>query len=175
MRTEMIERDVYTYDELSEAAKEHAREQYNRWGWDDGIMQESMQLIADGILAEVGLREAGNLTYSLYSQGGTPKFETSGAFSHDGESYSIGVTTEHTGGGHYRAVIELYFTDERADDWDAEIPAAARTAAVDFISGLSNKMYMAFVAEDEYQSSDEVVSEVCEANGYEFDEEGNLV
>ncbi len=173
MRTETYEKVWYNYNELSESAQENARAKHNQFEWESGWMQESMQLISDGILEEAGLSEAEDLTYSLYSQGGTPKFKTSGPFEHDGQKYTIDVSTEHTGGGYYRGVIELSTEDEE-HDWEFGIPEDAQEAAVEFIRGLSNKMYEAFIAEDEYISSDEAFRETAEANDWEFDEEGNL-
>jgi hypothetical protein len=51
---------------------------------------------------------------------------------------------------------------------------AAEEAARDHVLSLSSDLYYAFIAEDEYRTSDEQMSETAEANGYEYDESGHL-
>jgi hypothetical protein len=166
MRTETYEKVWYTYDELSESAQENARAKHNQFEWESGWMQESMQLIADGILEDAGLSMASDLTYSLYTQGGYPKFATTGPFEYGGVTYKLVTNTSRWGGD-----IELFYPD---DEWRDDVPVGAQVAAEQFIVNLSRKMYEAFIAEDEYISSDEAFRETAEANDWEFDEEGNL-
>ena len=52
--------------------------------------------------------------------------------------------------------------------WDADLITGLR-------EGNPNKVLEALHKETEYQYSDEGLLELCEANSYEFDEEGNLI
>lgn len=169
MRTITFTKDLYSYSELSDAAQEKVREKISRWGWEDGSMNESMQLIADGMLEDLGFSEAENLTYSLSTQGGYPAFGTSGTFEHEGTEYTLTVTNS-------RANFEIEILDVDSDylENSREAVQAIYKAARDFLSDLSYKMFRAFVAEDEYRSSDEEVRETAEANEWEFDEFGNF-
>ncbi len=170
MRTVTIEKTLYTYDELSESAKERAREHYSRFLWDDGDMRERMQEIADGVLEEAGMTPAEGLTYSLYNQGGYPKFGTSGAIEHYSGRYTFDLDTAQ----------QLTVWDANGDDLDEiwernrDTYRAVFEAVRDRIEALSQQMYAEMIAEDEYQSADEQLSEISEANGWEYDHLGNL-
>jgi hypothetical protein len=163
MRTITIEKTLYTYDELSESAKERAREEYSRFVWEDGSIQERMQEIADGILEDAGMTPAEGLTYSLYNQGGYPKFGTSGTIEHDGQAYNFTPNADYVGG---------YMLE--GQDGEGPDSIAAYHALRDRLYSLSQQMYAAMIAEDEYQSADEQLSEISEANGWEYDHLGNL-
>ena len=177
-RTYSVERTVYSYDELSDRAKETAREEWNRFLWDCGSMQESMELIFDHIMEEAGWTNLGDLSYSLYSQGGYPEWSgTLAGFTHDGRTYT--VVTDNRRGNMDVSILD----DEDDPDGDYGSPnlaaytarvETAEEAARELVSDLSHKLFWAFRAEDEYQSSDESVRESAEANGYEYDEDGHL-
>lgn len=163
MRTITIEKTLYTFDELSESAKERAREQYSQFIWNDGEMHGRMQMIADGILSDAGMTEAENLRYALYQQGGYPSFETSGIIEHDGKAYSFTPNGDYVGG---------YMLEDQ--DGNEPDDYAAYTTLSDRIHALSQQMYRDMIAEDEYLTGDEQLSEISEANGWEYDERGNL-
>jgi hypothetical protein len=175
-RTLTIEKTVYTYDELSDSAKETVRQKFSEWGWEDSTMQENMQMIADGVLESHGFGPARGLTYSLYTQGGEPSFETEGTWT-DPETekvYDVTVTQHPLGGSNY--YMTVWATEKDNDDED-EIgcPDDVRSRLTDFMRvDIVSEMSKKFYAEDEYQASDAVVRESCEANGYEFDEYGNM-
>lgn len=180
-RTYAIERTVYSFDELSDQAKETAREEWSRFLWEAGGMHESLTLLFDGFMGERGWQGAELRTYSLYSQGGYPTFRgTLPAFEHDGRTYVVTVTTRHGGGGaeHMVTDVEDVEDTDAADYGSPEWPAylariqAAGHAAEEMVSDLSSELYQAFAAEDDYQSSEEAVREAAEANGYEYDEDG---
>ena len=183
-RTYSIERTVYTWDELSDTAKDHAREAWSRFLWDSGSMQESMELIFDGYMEDRGWQDAELRTYSLYSPGGYPTFcGTLPAFEHGGRTWTLTVTTRHSGGGSEHMVCDVEPADDTDSDtfygtpeWPAYLAAvtAAEGAADDLVNGMSSELLYAFRDEDDYQISDESMAETSEANGYEYDEDGNL-
>lgn len=163
MRTITIEKTLYAFDELSESAKERAREEYSRFIWESGDMHEQMQQIADGILEDAGMTPAEGLTYSLHMQGGHPTFTTTGEIEYDGKTYTFTPNRDYIG-------------DYMLEDRDGEGPddMGAYDALHDRLHSLAGQMYADMIAEDEYQSADEQLSEVSDANGWEYDEEGNL-
>lgn len=183
-RTYTIEKTVYTFDELSESAKETAREELNRFLWECGSMQESMDMIFDGYMNELGWDDAHALTYSLYSQGGEPSWAGRFTFDHDGTDYPVSVTNRHYGGGSYGFGIEVDVEGTELDtddaygsaEWDATVARiqAVEYAVMQHLGSLSAELLRRFYAEDEYQSSEEQVAETAEANGYEYDEGGHL-
>ena len=169
MRTVITETTVYSYSELSDAAKEKAREAYGQFQWENGSMAESMELIANGILEDEGFTDATDLTYSLYQQGGEPVFGTNGILDHEREALFVTVGTRHFGGGSFGFDLDV----EHYDGENATIDEYT------FVQGkllaLSSAILKAFYTEDEYQFSDENVAETSEANGWEYDENGKLV
>jgi hypothetical protein len=103
-------------------------------------------------------------------------------FQHNGRTYYVTVRKSPRGGSVYSWDID---TDpgDGADtpeygtpEWDAYLAEeeAVRDAAREYVESLSHKLKTAFYAEDDYMSSDEQVSDACEANGYEFTEDGEL-
>lgn len=174
MRVKVTETNVYTWGELSDAAKDHAREQHSRFLWDDGVAAESMQLIFDGVMEAAGWSDLSNLTYDLYQQGGYPEWAgTLRGFEHGGLKWT--VTTQN--GHRYGRSVDVepeWETDDDPDRTDAETEAAL-DAARDMVSALSSELFYKFRAEDEYMTADEQMAETSEANGYEYTEAGDLV
>jgi hypothetical protein len=184
MRTFTITRTAFAWSELSEAAKDHAREAHSRFLWDSGDAQESMELIFDGIMEERGWADAELRTYSLYSQGGYPTWRgTLPSFTHEGRVYPLTVTTRHSGGGSEHMVCDVEDPETDEDEvygtpaWNGFVArlTSAREAAESMVSDLSSALLYAFRAEDDYQTSEEVMAETAEANGYEYDEDGDLI
>jgi hypothetical protein len=170
MRVAVKETEVYTYSELEESAQEKVREWYNQVSWEDGQGQESCQMLADNILEDVGFSSAMGLSYSLYSPGGDPTFESEGTFTHDDKDYTLTIGTRHIGAG-----TEVFELDLEPHDPDQEtINGTAYLAAKEFVRELQVKMFNAFRVEDEYLGSDELVAEICEANEWEFTKDGRL-
>lgn len=183
-RTFTIEKTVYTWDELSEDAKDNARQKHSQFLWECGSAHESMELIFDFILEEAGWEEAGDLTYSLYQRGGQPTFSgVLRGWEHEGRIYDLTVRNTSGGGSCHYFSVELEAIDGSDEDtyygtpeWDAYVKRieVAEEAAKDLCRDLSHKLLEAFYAEDEYMTSDEQMAETCEANGYEFTEDGDL-
>jgi hypothetical protein len=177
-RTVTTETTVYTWDELSDAAKDTAREKWSRSLWDDGIMQESMTEIWEHMLTEAGWEDLADLSYSLYMQGGYPAWSgTLRGFGHDGRTYIL--TTDNRRGNmslNLEEEGEPWDAAYGTPEWDTAVARieAAERAARDHVYSLSHELYDAFIAEDEYQCSDDVMAETSEANGYEYDESGHL-
>jgi hypothetical protein len=169
-RTVTTETTVYTYPELSDAAKETARQEWNQSLWQYGSMIESMQMIFEDMLTEAGWTDLADLTYSLYSQGGYPAWSGDlPTFVLGNRTYYVTVRDHH----YYGPTVDVDEGDN-GEPLTQEEHAAVVDAVKDHISDLSHKLYAAFVAEDEYQSSDEVMAETAEANGYEYTEDGHL-
>jgi hypothetical protein len=166
---------VYTYPELSDSAKEKVREWWNRCQWDDGVGQENMAMIFDEYMSGDGWIDVSGLTYDLYSQGGYPEWKgTRRGWEYGGRVWTIetGVSRWYHGPKGIRVTVE-YQTDEDSDPTDEE-QKAAEDAADDYVSELSSTLFYAFRDEDEHMASDEYVADACEANSYEFTEDGDL-
>lgn len=188
MRVKVTQENVYTYPELSERAQEKVREWWNRVQWDDGQANESMSMIFDGIMEDEGWEaDPRSLTYSLYSQGGTPSWSgTKDDWEYEGKTYILTCRNKSRGGSSdYNSVdVEHEDDDEWNEKWWEGDPETRRVmnqererireAAKDYVRGLESKLHAAFEKEDEYMGSDEYVREACEANGYEFTEDGDL-
>lgn len=164
MRTFTIERTVYQYSELSDAAKEKVREDNNSDAWDMGGIRDNIREAAKDMFAEIGL-EMTDLEYALYTQGGEPRFSVSGTI---GEDFHIETKISR-----WSCDVEWWVGDyEYADDAQPQEGAIFIRALMDSMSAAIYKMVE---AEDEYVSSDEYAEELADANGYEYDENGNLI
>ena len=182
-RTVTTSRTVYTFDELSDSAKETARQDWSQFMWEDGSMQEGVADMFENEMQARGWEDAELRTYGLYVQGGYPTWRgTLPAFEHDGRPYVLTVTTRHSGGGSEHMSCEVEDAETTSDDvygtpeWPAYLARieAAERAAKDMVYSLSVELYRMIEAEDEYQSSEDMVRETAEANGYEYDEDGHL-
>jgi hypothetical protein len=177
-RTVTTETTVYTWGELSDDAKDTARQEWSRFLWDGGIMQESMTDIWENMLTEAGWTDLSDLSYALHMQGGYPSWSgTLAGFEHGGRTWTVTTDNRRTG------MVVRVEDDESDPDGEYGSPnlaaytarlEAAEEAARDHAYSLSHDLYYAFIAEDEYQTSDEVMAETSEANGYEYDESGHL-
>lgn len=166
MRIRTTETTLYTYDELSDDAKERVREWWNRVQWDDGSAAESMQMIWSGQLEEDGWVNLSNLTFDLYSQGGYPAWTgTREGWEHDGHRWTVSTVN--------RRYMDVDVEPED-DDVTPDQEKAARDSANDYVQGISHDLFWKFRAEDDYMGSDEQVREACEANEYEFTEDGTI-
>lgn len=184
MRVKVTETNVYTWGELSDAAKDHAREQHSRFLWDYGEANESMQMIFDDLMESEGWSDSGDLTYSLYVQGGEPMWSGEmPRFEHDGRVYAVRVSKRPLGGSSYAWDVRLDDEEDETDaaygtpEWDAVVARieAVEEAVRDYCRDLSSRLYDAFVKEDQYMTADEQMAETSEANGYEYTEAGDLV
>lgn len=178
MRTATKETSVFTYPELPEEAKETVRERYSQFLWEDGEMQERCQDIADGILEDAGFEEAKDLTYALYVQNNGVHFSTRTKqpilLDNGGKRrtrHTVIVTSRACGASTYTFDIEVLDKDGYEV---AEPTTTLAQSAAELIDNLSREMDAAFYKEDEYMSSDEVVAESAEANGWEYTATGQL-
>jgi hypothetical protein len=179
-RTVTTETTVYTWDELSDDAKDTARERWSRFLWDDGSMQEDIEESWQYTLTTAGWTDLSDLTYDLYSQGGYPAWTgTLAGFEHDGRTWTL--RTDNRGGRFSRTVwVEDDESDPDGEYGSPNLAAytarleAAEEAARDHVSALSTELLYAFREVDEYRTSDDQMSETSEANGYEYTEDGHL-
>lgn len=167
---------VFTYPELDEKAQERVREWWNRVSWEDGSAVESMDAIWRDSLEADGWADLENLTYSdLYSQGGYPVWNgTREAFEAEGYRWTVTVRAFHRGGYFDTVDVEPECIGDDDPDPTDEDYRLAREAAREYADKLSHDLMWKFRAEDEYIGSDEQVAEACEANEYEFTEDGDL-
>ena len=156
MRT--IEKTIFTFDELSESAKERAREWYRRglkypW-WDE--VKSSLESFCD----EFGISV---LNYSIVGRGSF--IRTNADNSHfRGLKLSKFDREAMPSGFCFDCALRYTFADEWKKSGDAL--ASFKLALESFLNEVENDV--------EYQFSDEAVDESILANGYEFDENGGL-
>lgn len=182
MRIKVTETPVYTWEELSDAAKDKARENWSRFLWADGSAAESMTMIFDDTMLAEGWENYGDLTFSLYMQGGQPMWTgDKPKYEHDGRIYSVQVRKRVLGGSSYG--WDFTIDEEDADEPEYDTPewhayverlSAVELAARDYCDGLASRLYQKFVEEDEYMVNDRQMAETSEANGYEYTEDGEL-
>lgn len=158
MRT--IETKIYHYDELSESAKEQAREWYREcdpFGWSDDWLTSAHAFCA-----------AFGVTLKEWSIGPWSPIE----YRTDAEN------------SHFRGAKLRDYTGEEmptgfcgdCDAWSTFYNEFKRTgdAKNAFDAGLYSCL-KAWRADWEYSLSDEAVAEAIEANGYEFTEDGERI
>lgn len=185
MRTITTHTKVYTYPELSEAAQEKVRQDMNRLYWDDGFAQENMRGIWDSLLEEKGWKDYHGLCYDdLYSQGGDQiTWRGEFNFTHTDDDgvetvFEVTVGRRHVGGGMEVFTVDLQNTENDSFHEYSDIELAEEDkvehAVKEYLYELQQQLFRDFRAEDEYQSSDAVIADTCEANQYEFTAEGIL-
>jgi hypothetical protein len=124
-------------------------------------------------MAGDGWDDVSGLEYDLYQQGGFPAWKgTRRGWEYGGRVWTIETGRQRWTGERIRVTVE-YQTDEDTDPTDEE-QKAAEDAADDYVSELSSTLFYAFRDEDEHMASDEYVADACEANSYEFTEDGDL-
>lgn len=172
MREVTTTKTVYTWDELSDEAKDHARAEHNSFLWDSGEMRETMEEIWEDFLTEQGWENLSGLSYNLYSPGGEPAWDGDlPEWEFEGRTYYVTVRNHHYFG--MRVSVDETFDENEAVAY-SEVERI-EVAAKDMVLSLSHDLLVKMRAEDEYVVNDESMADTCEANGYEFDEDGNLV
>lgn len=142
MRT--IEVNVFTYNELSEDAKQNARDQLvSEYLWQHEAIN-SLKAFAD----EIGITIENYTIYWWY-----PSKSYIGWIGTPSTKY---IKEDLTG---YCMDYPLTKTFNKTKDVDEAINAWLEDCCNDF----------------DHQQTDEYMIEHCEANGYEFDEQGNLI
>jgi hypothetical protein len=174
MRTETTTRTLYTFDELSDEAKEKALEEYRDinacFDWWDFIYDdaETVGLKIDGFDLDRRRHATGKFIESAFDCASKiikehgekcETYKTAKAFLSDWSElvtkYSDRINTEEV------CEDNEYEFDQDADELESEF---LKSILEDFSIMLQN--------ESEYIVSDEAVREAIEANEYEFTEEG---
>lgn len=216
MRLEITKRTLYTYSELSDSAKEKAREWYARGACEDSFWTESIfESAADAAalfgfdirqtrkaLLGGGYRYEPTIYYSgFWSQGdgacceGTwyardvkpgalaadftqdkglqriaAEFERI-ALAYPSASFSVKHRGHyyHSGCTHFELEDGLEGGEENYKELAEDFPEEDLKQAA---RGFMDWIYSRLGAEYDYQTSAEACAEACEANGYEFTEEG---
>ena len=156
MRT--IEKTIFTFDELSESAKERAREWYRRgleYPWFNEA-RDSLRAFCDEFGVEVLDYSIGDHRYYVRTNAVPNTFRGLKLSQFDREAMPTGFCFD----------CDLRYTF--ADEWK-------RTGNPRFAFGAALDAFCEAVMRDvDYQFSDEAVDESILANGYEFDENGGL-
>ena len=158
------ETKVYEFKELSNDAKERAitkwyeNEEYPFLGDD---LQESL----NNLLSESGCEYNDvSVWFSLsYSEGDGLCF--TGALTKDGKK----LVLTHNGKYYYAKSVTMdFYDDETGDEIDAD--ETLKSIYFEICSKLEKEGYSIL----EYRMNSDEFEECCKANGYEFDENGNL-
>ena len=155
MRT--IEKTIYKFDELSESAKERAREWYRRGleypFWDE--VQDSLRAFCDEFGVSVLDYSMGDSRRAFIKTDASPStFRGLKLSQFDREAMPSGFC--------FDCALRYSF----ADEWK-------RTSDPFYAFGIALESFLREVENDvEYQFSDEAVDESIMFNGYEFDENG---
>ena len=211
----VAETNVYKFSELSDSAKENAREwmrQAESSSFDPDLAYEDLQAIASIMGIEIAQRRqnvirrdgshSSYMTPCIYwsgfsSQGDGACFEASFTYSKgmkDGiRAYApqdmtlhgiadimadvqkrnfYGIRGNVTHRGHYNHEYCTSFDLHRTDD--KPISVSDEELFVSAVRSLMKWFYRQLESEYEYRMSDEAIDETIDANGYEFDESGNV-
>lgn len=189
---------VYEYEELSDAAKEAAREWYRSgnldYDWWDGVYEDAKSAgailgidIEDNhftgfYLQGSGASFKGTYRYrkgwrkALRAEFGTgllEKLERIGQRLQDAQRpvfYSALAECSPSGGNWTRVSVE--FADEEGGIAEQEVFSRCDHEIAGALRGFAAWIFSSLEAEYEYLQSDDVVAESIIANGYEFTEDG---
>ena len=198
MRT--IEKTVFTFDELTDTAKEKARDWYRRgaldYDWWDGILEDFVHICS---LLGIETHTPDIFFSGFYSQGYGASFRGNYTY----KKGCVNALTDYApddkelrrvaeelasvqrknfyqlrasiGKQSSRYTHEMtMFVDVERDD-DKEPTADAQDCLEECMRELARWLYRTLEAEYEYLRSNEPVDEALLANAYEFDEEGGRV
>lgn len=201
-RTLVIEKEVFTFAELSESAKERARDWYrDGMEFDSEFVLESSQTAA-GILGIEGM----DISYSGFcSQGDGASFTGSYSFTPNapakmreefpqdeklhamadelqalqiGQRLACGsaiyATIRRSGSYSHEYSMQI---DEIQDSENGEGIEELETEEklLELFRSFARWIYASLEAEWDYRNSDEAIDEDIEANDYEFDEDGGII
>jgi hypothetical protein len=177
MRTETTTRTIYTFDELSDSAKEKAidRLRYSNidYEWWDGTYEDAKN---------IGLKIDG---FELDRRRGAE-----GSFIKDANYCATKIIAEHgdmcethkTAKAFLSSWAELVTkysdginTDEVAEGNEYEFDKEADELESEFLESILEDYSIILQNESEYLTSDEAILELIESMDYEFTEEGELV
>lgn len=154
---------LYTYEELSKGAQEHALAEHNKDNYDPYLQSHLKNLVKEE-LDESKIKygtDSVNVLYSLgYSQGDGLMFE--GTLYDDKDRT---ITIKHS--GHY------YHSLSRTIDY----PEASERDYANFeevYTDICNKIEQAGYAAIRYNESEEAFINMCESNEFTFEEDGTM-
>lgn len=176
MRT--IETQVYTFDELSEMAKQRAIEDYRNkdtswYDWWEFIYDDAENVgikithFDTGRAWDIGIEffdSAYDVAQKIIKEHGEmcETYKTAAAFIKDWAE----LVAKHSDG------IKL---DEVAEDNEYEFDQDAEELEEEFSRDIGHDFLTLLQKEEEYLNSDEFIIETIEANEYEFTEEGKRI
>ena len=196
MRTETLERTIYTFDELSDDAKETAREPFRQLDheWWDAVYDDF-----DRIAAIMGIDVDQKQFSGFWSQGDGACF--TGTYSYkkgatkaireyapkDEELHEIadtlqtlqrpyfyGLTASITTSGRYSHSGTMSVDADTDKTW-RDIGADIESDLADVFRSLAYWLYSTLEKDYEFLTSDEQIDELIDGNGYEFTEIGKLI
>lgn len=174
MKTITKEYNLYTFDELSQEAKDKARNKFNEFE-DYPFLQDDLRENIYEELKERGIKVLGVATsanpsirplYSLgYSQGDGLMFE--GDFEWNG--YNVNV--KHSGHYYHENSKVITITDEEGNEPETNEPEEAFNAIYKEVCKIVRDIGYSQI---EYNQSEECFAETCEANEYNFLSDGTM-
>lgn len=203
MRTEIITRNIYTFDELSDDAKEKAIERFRRdldylawqsesadtvkeiaekmsWRWSyesyDGIRYDVKFSIDDGDVSDLsGKRAMAYIVNNYINRAEQPK-----TYWLHHVLYCDGRKNWTRESRIWRTIDDCPFTGYIMDCCFAEAwrdwkkQFSVNSTVQDFADLVAEKLARDWTADNEYQISDDGIIELIEANEYEFTEDGAI-
>lgn len=176
MKTITKKYKVFTFDELSQEAKDKAREDFNEFE-DFPFLEDDLREYIHEELEEAGYKEVGENTtahhsievyYSLsYSQGDGLMFE--GTFEDKDGNY---FTTKQSGHYYHSGCTSITGTDQEGNEIYDDNEAFIKFKEV--YEKICDTVEKRGYDEIEYQRSEEAFAETCEANDYHFLEDGTM-
>jgi len=171
MRTATI--NYYTFDELSDRAKDRARD----W-WRQGALDHDWWEFIYEDAERVGLKitgfDTGRGCHITGDFTGTPEETADEILAQHGESTDTAAEAR----AYRKALSEFMATAEKDEDGELATYALQDERDeidADFRRSLLEAYLLTLRREEEYQLSDEVADEAMIANGYEFTEDGKIV
>lgn len=200
MRTETITKEIFSFDELSDEAKEKARDWWRDGGldyeWYDAVYEHQKEIIeragfdvtkiyfsgfwsqGDGAMFEYDGLDEKLLDEFIDTLGLSPMrkkwLKTQGCITgkskHSGHYY-------HSGCCSHDIYLESNFSWSAAEnfsDWISSYVEDFEEFVKDKYSDLANDLYRALEKEYDWLNSDEQVDGTIRCNGYEFLEDGTM-
>jgi hypothetical protein len=165
MKTIIRKYDIYTFEELSQEAKDKARQDFNT-DMDMPFLQADLREYIHEELQAKGYKELSEITplYSLsYSQGDGLMFEGT-VEDKNGNVYTI----KHSGYYYHERSTEIEGVDNNGNDIDTK--EFEENVYIPICQTVAKRGY----DDIEYQESEECFAETCEANKFTFLKDGTL-
>lgn len=168
---ETIEVQAFSFDELSDEAKERAREWYRGEGLHEVLdfdhMYDDFETCANILGIDINSRSERSIQGKSLSP--RPAIYWTGFCSQLRNAFGLRATTKHRGHYYHSRSMDIDVYDARDESRDlGEDEKLLTECLIDF----ADWMYRQLDAENDYQYSDEAVDECIEANDYKFTEEG---